>query len=682
MTNDSKSFGSDLVGQRQNRIAKVEQIRELGIDPYPSKSDRTHYSNDIVENFNDGAEVVVAGRLMSWRNHSKIYFADLQDAQGRIQLYMKTDEMTAFDAANSNLGPENLELLDVGDMVEVIGSQTKTDRGVISVLVTEIKIICKAIRPLPEKWAGVKDKETRFRKRYLDTIMNPENLDVFKTSAKIVYAIREFMDARGFHEIKTPLIQPVYGGTNAKPFETHVNALGVDYYMAVAHELYLKKLIVAGFENVYNLYGYFRNEGIDRTHNPEFRMLETMSAFKNYEYNMELTEELYKYIGTKVFGSTVITLAGKEVDLAKPWERLMMIDAVKRYADIDFTEVDSLEDAHKILDDIGFEGDKPETVGQSMVVVFEEKVEEHLIEPVFIIGHPVEVSPLAKSMPDNPKFVERFEVFIGGIEQGDNWTELNDPQELYERFADQVRRGRGGDDEFHPMDIEFIEAMEYGMPPTTGLGPGIERLVMTFTGTEYIDEVLFFPMMRPSVVDANQKKIYDEELLIDPSLSSANTSLSSSEGSGEAKAISSASSSGVQDKTKKMVIVLNKQIEGWMVTNTVGHISAYLGRNIDNFASRDQFELNDDTNIAANSQYPIITLSAKAGQMITFLNKVRESDLVHLAYTQDMIDFNDDSELEEALAGQSSADLNIAGIGVFGDNDLIDSLTKKYSLWG
>ncbi len=510
--------GSSLIQIRNERLEKVRKLKELGINPYPSTSNKKKNNLEIIDNFNklEGKATTVAGRLMSFREHGKLAFGHIQDQTGKLQLYIREDELNATSSKNQTIGFGDLNLIDVGDIVEATGTITKTQRGEISILVSELKILTKSIRPLPAKHEGIKDKETLFRQRYLDMIMNPEKKWRFEARAKIEFAIREFLNSKGFLEIKTPIIQPLYGGGTAKPFTTHVNALDVDYYMAISHELYLKRLIISGFENVYNIVGYFRNEGIDRTHNPEFSMLETMTAFHNYEYNMDLIEEMYKYIGNKVFGKTVFNIRGHEIDFGKKWPRIMMIDAVKKYTYIDFDRIKSLTQAHKVLDDLKIT-EKPDTIGECMVKVFEERVEEHLIEPTFIYGHPVEISPLAKRMDSDSRFVERFEIFIGGIEGGDNWTELNDPVELFDRFKDQMKQRDKGVDEFHPMDIEFIEAMEYGMPPTTGLGPGIERLTMMFTETEYIDDVTFFPLQKPAQVTKLQKEIYGEEYLVNNS---------------------------------------------------------------------------------------------------------------------------------------------------------------------
>lgn len=648
----------DLIGQRKIRIEKAEKLKKMGINPYPSISRKDSAAQDVKDNFEnlEGQNVIVAGRLMSWREHGGLVFGNVQDQSGSIQLYIKTETLEPTNPKNGNIGFEDLNLLDVGDIVEAVGSVTKTQKGEVSVLVNELRLLTKSIRPLPDKWKGLQDREKIFRQRYLDMIMSPEKKWRFIKTAEIVFSMREFLNKKGFLEIKTPIIQPTYGGALAKPFQTHVNALNSDYYMAISHELYLKRLITAGFENVYNITGYFRNEGIDRTHNPEFQMLETMTAFKNYEYNMDLIEEMYKYISMKVFKKTDFEISGHSVDFGKDWPRIKMIDAVKTYAGHDFNEVKTLEQAHKLLASEGI-GKTPGSIGEAMVDMFEEKVESQLIEPTFIYGHPVEISPLAKKMDSDPRFVERFEIFIGGIEGGDNWTELNDPVELFERFKDQFDRRSDGEDETHPMDIDFLETMEFGMPPTTGLGPGIERLAMMFTGTEYIDDVLFFPMMRPAQVTSTQKEIYGE------------------------KYVQGTSGAKKQDLTKKMVLVVDKGLEGWKQTNTIAHLSAYLGNKIkvEDFQSRSKFVLKDGE-INANSQYPIVALSAGSTQLSNLLAKVEEAGLEHLAYTEEMVETSDDDKISQNYSQKSKSELKYYGIGIFGSIEEVDKLTKKFSL--
>lgn len=501
---------SSLKELRDERLKKVSELRKLGINPYPSKSHRTHGASEIVENFSalSGKDVKVSGRLMSIREHGGVVFGDLADATGKIQLYIKKENLIQTDYGRQCIGFVNLNLLDVGDIVEAGGVVTETKRGEKSIEVKTLRMLAKSIRPLPDKHEGLKDPELLSRKRYLDLIMNPEKKWRFQKAAELTFAIREFLNKKGFLEIKTPILQPLYGGGTAKPFKTHSNILDVDFYLAISHELYLKRLITAGFENVYNIVGYFRNEGIDRTHNPEFTMLETMSAFKNYEDGMNFIEEMYREVTQKVFGTTKFDVKGEKVDFAKPWKRISMTEAVNEFTKIDFSKIKSLEEAQNEVRRLGYEKGMPQTIGECLVVAFETKVESKLIQPTFVTSHPVEISPLAKASDSDLRYAERFEIYIGGIEGGDNWTELNDPQELLARFRDQAKRREGGNEEAHPFDIEFIEMMEYGMPPTSGLGPGIERLAMLLTGTDRIDDVLFFPMLKPAPLTDQQREIY------------------------------------------------------------------------------------------------------------------------------------------------------------------------------
>ncbi len=662
---DNTNLRSDLIGQRKIRIEKINRLKEMGIDPFPSNSFRNTSNKDIVNSFTnfEGKEVVVAGRLMSFRHHGSIVFGHIQDPTDRIQLSIKAEDLLPTNVSTQTLGFDNLDLLDVGDIVEAVGIVNKTERGEISVTPKTLRLLTKAVRPLPDKWAGIQDKETKFRQRYLDMIMDPSKKWRFEKASDILFSMRSFLHERGFHEIKTPVLQPIHGGTNAKPFKTYMNALSSDFYLAVAHELYLKRLITAGFENVYNITGYFRNEGIDRLHNPEFSMLETMTAYKNYEYNMDLLESMYKHIAHDVFGKTVFKVGEHDVDLGVKWERIMMIEAVKKYANIDFDKIHDLESAHKVLDEIGYKEEKPISIGESMVAVFEHKVEQHLIQPTFVYGHPVEISPLAKRMSSDPRFVERFELFLAGHEQGDNWSELNDPIELFERFKDQILKKNAGDSEAHPMDIDFVETMEYGMPPTTGLGPGIERLTMLFTESEYMDDVIFFPIMRPAPVTKQQREIYGEEAL---------------------KGNKNIGSSKKQDFSKKMVLVLDENLGGWQLTNTIGHLSAYLGNRIEKGAivSRDTFETKDGEHLNANAQYAIVTLTGKQSKLRQLWESAKQDpSLELLVYTPEMIETTDDQQLAKNISEKESGEISILGVGVFGDKKVVEQLTKSFSLF-
>ena len=492
-------MGSSGNAFRDQCIEKVGRLKALGIDPYPSTSARTHMASDIHERFAEleNSEVTVAGRMMSRRGHGQLVFADAQDQTGRVQLMISSDDLRPTDASTGNLGFDDAgQLIDIGDIVEARGVVTKTRRGEVSVRATTLRLLAKSLQPLPDKWHGVTDEEVLARKRYLDLIMNPSKRERFVVVSDILLGIRTFLNERNFIEFNTPVLQPLYGGGRAQPFRTHVNAIDSDYYLAISHELYLKRLIIAGFERVFTIGRYFRNEGIDRTHNPEFSMLETMTAFEGYEFNMELTEAMYKHLAAEVVGKPIVSVRGRPVDLMAEWPRRSMVDLVREQCGVDFRSVHDLDAANQVLAEHRL---RPEaTVGHALTSLFEEVVTPTLVQPAIVYGYPVEVSPLAKAMADDPRFVERFELYVGGIEQGDNWSELNDPVELSRRFqAEQGRRTGEGDVEAHPVDHEFLEAMEYGMPPTTGVGPGIERLAMLLTEADSISDVIFFPLLRP-----------------------------------------------------------------------------------------------------------------------------------------------------------------------------------------
>ena len=484
---------------RQIRLDKVNGLRVLGIDPYPSDSCRTHNASQVRDGFAvlDGSSVTVAGRLMSWRKHRVMTFADLQDQSGRIQLLLTPEGAPVTVPTEGTLAYDDADrFLDIGDIIEAQGNVTKTRRGEISVDVKRIRILAKSLRPLPDKWHKVTDSEVLSRQRYLDMIMNPDKRDRFRMVSDIQSGIRDYMRQNDFIEFNTPVLQPLYGGGRARPFRTYCNALSTEFYLAISHELYLKRLIVAGFERVYTIGRYFRNEGIDRTHNPEFSMLETMTAFENYLYNMDLTERLYKFLASDVVNKPIVMAGGHEIKLTGEWERAHMADLVAARTKVDFRAISSLEAANEALSLWGLPPEQ--TIGHAMVTLFEERVTPSLIQPTIVYGHPVEVSPLAKASADDPRFAERFELYINGSEQGDNWSELNDPVELAKRFeAEDVRRKAVDDEEAHPIDHDFVDAVEFGMPPTTGLGPGIERLAMLLTEADAIDDVMFFPLLRP-----------------------------------------------------------------------------------------------------------------------------------------------------------------------------------------
>lgn len=475
------------------RREKLQQLRAEGTDPYLNNMRPTHHAQYIVDHFNEmeGQEVRVCGRLMLLRTQGKLTFADLQDESGRIQLFVRFN----------NLGEEAYEQfkrLDLGDIVGVCGTVMKTRRGEVSVEVTSFMLLAKALRPLPEKWHGLKDVEQRYRRRYLDLITNPKSRQVFEVRSRVIQTIRSFLVQKGYIEVETPMLHPIAGGAAARPFITHHNALDMNLYLRIAPELYLKRLLVGGFERVFEIGKNFRNEGISTRHNPEFTMLEAYEAYGDHETMMALTEEMIAHVAETVTGSMKVTFQGRELDLTPPWPRLPMLDAIEKYAGVSLHNVKDDEEARAIARQSGLEIDDKATYGQIVTELFEERVEPHLVQPVFITQHPVEVSPLAKRNPEDPRFTDRFEPYINTWEVGNGFAELNDPIDQRARFEAQVAMRAAGDDEAHMMDEDYLLALEYGMPPAGGLGIGIDRLVMILTDSPSIRDVLLFPHMRRS----------------------------------------------------------------------------------------------------------------------------------------------------------------------------------------
>ncbi len=478
---------SALVAEMRDNLARM---RELGVEPYPRRSERTHVSNEVVEAFEklEGTEVTVSGRLMSVRGHGKAGFADLVDGGGKIQLYVRKDEV-------GDAQYELWKLVDVGDIVGARGEVMKTKTGEVSVKVKSVTVLAKALKPLPEKWHGLKDKELRYRHRSLDLIANDDSRRVFLLRSRMLRVSREFLWERGFVEVETPILQPNYGGAFARPFTTHHHSLGMDLYLRIADELYLKRLIVGGIERVFEIGKDFRNEGMDRTHSPEFTQLELYQAFADYHDMMEITESLVARLADELLGTTKISWDEREIDLSPPWRRLTVRDAlVEAVGEEALGNAGALAAAARAK---GLAVEEPVQFGPLAEDVLSNLVEPNLFEPTFLIDYPKAISPLAKETPDDPDTVERFEFFIGGLELGNSFTELNDPDEQRRRFELQEAQRAGGDAEAQGMDEDFVHALEHGMPPTGGLGIGLDRLAMLLTGAPSIRDVILFPPMRP-----------------------------------------------------------------------------------------------------------------------------------------------------------------------------------------
>ena len=475
------------------RKEKLEELQANGKDPFEiTKYNRTHNSEQVKNNFDELNEqyVSIAGRIIGKRVMGKASFCHIQDMQGKIQCYVSLND----------LGEEKykeFKTYDIGDIIGVTGFVFKTRTEEISIHAKEVVLLCKALRPLPEKFHGLKDTDLRYRQRYVDLIVNPEVKETFLKRTKILKEIRNVLDSKGYLEVDTPILNTIAGGAAARPFVTHHNTLDMDMYLRIANELYLKRLIVGGFDKVYEMGRMFRNEGISIKHNPEFTNIELYSAYEDYHDMMDIAEEIISTVAKNVLGTTKITYQGTDIDLTPSWKRITMIDAIKEVTGIDFNEIETDEDAKEIAKNLKLEYDETMTRGHIINLVFEEKVEETLIQPTFICDYPVEVSPLTKRKVDDKRLTERFELFIGGREYGNAYSELNDPIDQYERFLKQVEARENGDEEANMMDEDFITALEYGMPPTGGLGLGIDRLIMLLTDSASIRDVLLFPTMRP-----------------------------------------------------------------------------------------------------------------------------------------------------------------------------------------
>lgn len=492
-------MSEELNDQVLVRRQKMDSIREAGLDPFGQRFERTYLTNELHEQFEavskeeleerEAVEVVVAGRIMTKRSKGKVGFANIQDLGGQIQIYVRKDA----------IGEEAYEIFkraDLGDIVGIKGTLFKTNVGELTIKALEFTFLTKSLRPMPEKFHGLQDVEQRYRQRYLDLMTNDESKKAFITRSQIIRSIRNFLDNKGYLEVETPMLNSVAGGAAARPFVTHHNALDAQMYMRIAIELYLKRLIVGGLEKVYEIGRVFRNEGVSTRHNPEFTLLELYEAYADYEDIMNLTEDLFVHVAQEVLGTTQVQYGEDVIDLSKGWKRMHMVDAVKEATGVDFWKEMTKEEAQALAKEHHVEIKDTMEVGHIINEFFEQKIEESLVQPTFVYGHPVEISPLAKKNPEDPRFTDRFELFIVRREHANAFTELNDPIDQRERFESQMVEKEQGNDEAHEMDEDFLEALEYGMAPTGGLGIGIDRLIMLLTNSQSIRDVLLFPLMR------------------------------------------------------------------------------------------------------------------------------------------------------------------------------------------
>lgn len=488
VSNNEKSLNEVLKIRRD----KLSALQAESKDPFViTKYNQTHHSTEIKDNFDtlENCEVSVAGRMMFKRVMGKASFCNVQDLNGKIQIYVARDAIGEEPYAD-------FKKMDIGDIIGVKGTVFKTKTGEISIHASELTLLSKSLQILPEKFHGLTDTDVRYRQRYVDLIMNEDVKDTFIKRSKIISSIRKYLDKKGFIEVETPMLVSNAGGAAARPFETHFNALDEDFKLRISLELYLKRLIVGGLEKVYEIGRVFRNEGLDTRHNPEFTLMELYQAYTDYHGMMDLTEDMYRYLAKEVVGSTKISYNGIEMDLGKPFERITMVDAVKKYSGVDFNEIKSIEEARKAADEHHLEYEKHFKKGDILNLFFEEFVEEHLIQPTFVMDHPIEISPLTKRKPENPDYVERFEFFMNGWEMANAYSELNDPIDQRERFKAQEELLAQGNEEANTTDEDFMNALELGMPPTGGIGYGIDRMCMLLTDSQAIRDVLLFPTMK------------------------------------------------------------------------------------------------------------------------------------------------------------------------------------------
>lgn len=648
---------SSLVAQRKLRLEKIKKLRDIGINPYPASCEKEYTNKEVVENFSkfENKKISLAGRLMSWREHGHIIFGNIRDDSGKIQLYIK-EEVVQKKTKENVIGWDNFELLDIGDHIQVNGTITKTNTGEVSILVDGIVMLSKSIRPLPEKWHGISDIDDRFRRRYLDMTMNPEIRERFKRRSLFWRAVRDFLNDQGFVEINIPVLEHLTGGADARPFVTHFDALNQDFFLRISHELPLKRLLGAGFERVYDLGPRFRNEGFSEEHLPEHIAMEFYWAYADKDMGMKLTQEMFRYIAKKVYGKTTFKVKGFDVDLDKDWEIIDYSEIMKEKLGIDVFK-DPVEKLNALLKEKGM--DLGEETNRSRVVDNLWKlIRTSIGGPAFVVNIPKFFSPLAKADDKNPEMTQRVQPIIGGSEMASSWAELNDPIDQLERFLEQQKMREEGDEEAQMMDIDFVEMLEYGMPPAFGFG--MSERVFWFLEDVTAREGVPFPAMKFEI-DANTRKVYADIIkYIDPSLAKRKG----------------------QDFSKKMVIVVGEDVKSWELTNTIAHISAYLGNHIDqdDFVSREVFEIKDGV-INANSQYPIIVLTGKQAQLKKLNTEVNTKGLESLTYIREMIEYTDDIKLQKSIKNKSLEELDIQGIGIFGNKEDLEEMTKKFSLY-
>lgn len=618
---------------KQDRIKKLTNIKNLGVDPYPATLDAAQNRIAIgVAIASMDKKVTVSGRIRSLRPHGKIAFADLEDESGKMQLFFQQDTTQNFDF---------LPNLDIGDFLQVSGEVFKTQAGEITVRVAAFKLLAKSLLPLPSDWYGLKDTEERLRKRYLDLLLNPDVKDLFRKKALFWSTIRQFMLDRGFLEVDMPILESVPGGADARPFITHHNALDIDLYLRISLELPLKRLLVGGYEKVFEIGRIFRNEGIDAEHLQDYTQIEFYWAYADYNDLMKLVQMLYQKVINQLFGKLETTWQGHKIDWSGDWPKKSYTELLNEHWQVDIEQM-TVEDLYDLAKKYKVAVEPNLGKGRLLDYIYKKTIRPNLIQPMFVIDYPVEVEPLAKRIPATPNLVQRMQVLAMGSELGKGFSELNDPLDQRQRFEEQMKLRAAGDDEAQMMDEDYVEAMEYGMPPNTGFG--VSERLFSMLMDRPIRETVIFPTMRSASNNASSDK---------------------------------------QDFEKKMVMVVEKELGEWKLLNALSHMSAFIGNKMSEpFDTGAFFETKDKIKLPRNSQFPIVVLSATKSQIQELTNQVQKQGVLFITFTKDMIETTDDKKLDKMIGEQDSEHLDYLGIGLFGQKKQLDEITKGLNLWG
>lgn len=646
---------------RDDRLRKLDELQKLGINPYPARSERSNELAEISAKFDEleGREVAVVGRIVNIRKFGKLAFIVIRDMSGSLQLFLVADKVAPLDAANGQLGMDQLPLLDAGDFIEAHGPVIKTQTGEISVEVHRLRLLTKSLRPMPTAQEGFTNKEERLRRRYVDMNVNLDVRDRFVRRSRFWQATRDFLNDHGFIEVNIPVLEHTTGGADANPFVTHMDALDQDFYLRISHELPLKRLLGAGFEKVYDIGPRFRNENYSDEHLPEHVAMEWYWAYADWEDGMKFMTEMYRHVLQQTFGTLQFKLGKFEIDLSKEWEKWDYAEVIKKHYDIDVYNC-TLDQVKKALADHKLEVEKTENKARGIDKLWK-NIRKDVAGPVWLINTPKFISPLSKTNPDRPETVQRFQPIIAGSELGNGWSELNDPLDQLDRFLEQQRMRDAGDDEAQMLDIDYVEMLEYGVPPACGWGHA-ERVFWVFEGVTAREGVPF-PQLRHEI-DETTKAIYPE--------------LYAPKAAGKI-----GNRSRPQDFAKRIVSVVNKDLEPWRITNAVAHMNAIIGNELDKeqLVSGDYFVTEDGTMLPRNPQYAIIIMRADDKELHKLYGKVKERNLKHHVFIKEMQDTTNDQEIIDSLEHQSADKTEFYGVTFFAPNDIADELTKGLQLW-